>query len=82
MSSPLSPVIADLVLQDLEMLALKNFLFNLLFCYHYVDDIILTAPSNFSDSILQTFNSQHNRVQLTLETERDKNLLFRRHIHK
>jgi len=52
MGSPLSPVIANLVLQDLEISAIKNLPFQLPFYYHYVDDIILTAPSNSLDLLL------------------------------
>jgi len=74
MDSPLFPVIANLVLQDLEMSALKSLSFNLPFYYRYVDYIILTAPLNSLDLILQTFNSQHSRF--TMETERDKKISF------
>jgi len=49
MGSPLSPVIADLVLQDLEMSAIKMLPFRLPLYYRYVDDIILTAPSDSFD---------------------------------
>jgi len=59
MDSLLSPVIAVLVLQDLEISALKNLPFNLLFYYRYVGDIILTAPSNSLDSQ----GKYHNAVQ-------------------
>jgi len=76
MGSPLSPVIADLVLQDLETSALKNLPFNILFYYRYVDDIILRAPSNSLDLVLQIFNSQHSRLQFTMETESDKKISF------
>jgi len=67
MDSSLCPVIADLVLQDLEISALKNLPFNLLFYYHYVDDIILTAPNSL-DLLLQFFNAQHSRLQFTVTT--------------
>jgi len=76
MGSPLSPVIADLVLQDLELVAINNLPFHLSFYYRYVDDIILAAPSNSLDILLQTFNAQHSRLQFTMEIERDKKISF------
>jgi len=76
MGSPLSPVIADPVLQDLKISAIKNLPFYLLFYYRYVDDIVLTAPSNSLDLLLQSFNAQHSRLQFTMEIERDKKVSF------
>jgi len=76
MGSPLSPVIADLLLQDLELVAINNLPFHLPFYYRYVDDIILAAPSNSLDILLQTFNAQHSRLQFTMEIERDKKISF------
>jgi len=75
MSSPLSPIIADLVMQDLETAALESLPFNLSFYYRYVDDIILISSGFFENSLnlmLQTFNSQHGRLQFTMKTETDK----------
>jgi len=69
MGSPLSPVITDLVLQDLEIFAIKNLPFNLPFYYRYVDDIILTAPFNSLKLLLQSFNAQHSRL-FTMEIEK------------
>jgi len=76
MGFSLSPVIADPVLQDLEISAIKNLPFYLLFYYRYVDDIVLTAPSNSLDLLLQSFNAQHSRLQFTMEIERDKKVSF------
>jgi len=76
MGSPLSPVIADLVLQGLEIVAINNLPFPLPFYYRYVDDIILAAPSNSLDTLLRIFNSQHSRLQFTMEIERDKKISF------
>jgi len=76
MGSPLSPVIADLVMQDLELSAIRMLPINLPFYYRYVDDIILTAPSESLDQILHVFNAQHKRLQFTIETEIDKRISF------
>jgi len=76
MGSPLSAVIADIVLQDLEEKALNNINLSLSFYYRYVDDIILTAPSDHSTNILNIFNSFHNRLQFTIEFKNKRNISF------
>lgn len=43
---PLSPIIADIVLQDIENEALNRIDIQLPFYYRYVDDIVSTAPVN------------------------------------
>jgi len=61
MGSPLSSV-ADIVMQDFENIAIQKLLVHLTYVYlfyRYVDDIILAAPSESVDEILDTFNSLH-----------------------
>lgn len=41
---PLSPIIADIVMQDLEEKVLHSIDFRLPFYYRYVDDIIIATP--------------------------------------
>jgi len=76
MGSPLSPVIADIVLQDLEEKVLNNINLNLSFYYRYIDDIILAAPPDHFTNILNIFNSFHNRLQFTIEFENNRNISF------
>jgi len=67
MGSPLSPIIADLVLRDLETISIKKLPFELSLYRRYVDDILLAAPLDQLKIILDTFNSYHDRLQFTLE---------------
>ena len=67
MGSPLSPVIADIVLQDLESRALGTLDFVLPFYFRYVDDVVCAAPSDSLEHVLNVFNSFHPRLQFTLE---------------
>ncbi|XP_039311305.1 uncharacterized protein LOC120359071 [Solenopsis invicta] len=58
MGSPLSPVIADIVMQDLESKVLNNINVILPFYVRYVDDIALAAPTeanliDVSDTIVE-----------------------------
>src|SRR5436190_12795753 len=67
MGSPLSPVIADIVLQDLESKALGTLNFVLPFYFRYVDDVVCAVPFDRFEYILNVFNSFHPRIQFTLE---------------
>jgi len=49
MGSPLSPVIADLVLKDLEKKALNTLTFHIPF--HYIDDIAIRASAKKKQKI-------------------------------
>jgi len=57
MGSPLSPVIADIVMQDLEKRAL----------YRYVDHILTAVLRSKTKELLNSFNSLHPRMQFTIE---------------
>ncbi|KYN21658.1 hypothetical protein ALC57_05966, partial [Trachymyrmex cornetzi] len=62
-----SPIIADMVLQDLEMTAIEKLLKKPLFYFRYVDDIILALLSDNISDTLNIFNSLYERLQFTLE---------------
>src|SRR5436190_52460 len=76
MGSPLSPIIADITLQDLERKALSSIPFNPPFYFRYVDDIVMAAPSHFCITLLEVFNSFHERLQFTLEEGVDNKINF------
>jgi len=76
MGSPLSPIIADIVMQDLERSAIEKLPFELPFFYRYVDDIIFAAPSDMLDVALDSFNQVHERLQFTMEIEREGKINF------
>jgi len=69
MGSPLSPIVADIVMRDLEENILNSLNIRPILYYRYVDDIILTAPKDEIQLILDRFNSYHYRLKFTLETE-------------
>lgn len=76
MGSPLSPVIADLVLHDLEIKVLKRLSFFLSFYYCYVDDIVLVAPRMDFQNVLHIFNSYHPRLKFTLKVSENNKICF------
>jgi len=67
MGSPLSPIIADIVMQDLEREVLGAFDFEIPFYHRYVDDIVLAVPTPCIDFVFNKFNSIHPRLQFTIE---------------
>ncbi|XP_018343348.1 PREDICTED: uncharacterized protein LOC108749265 [Trachymyrmex septentrionalis] len=67
MDSPLSPVIADLVLRRLETVSLMSVNLDILFYYRYVDDICTALPPSQIDVLLERFNAFHPRLQFTVE---------------
>ncbi|KMQ92471.1 hypothetical protein RF55_7530 [Lasius niger] len=76
MGSPLSPIIVDITLQDLEKRALAMLPINLPFYVRYVNDVALAAPSFMLNDVLNMFNSLHPRLQFTMEKGVDNPLNF------
>jgi len=76
MGSPLSPILSDIVMQDLETKAFQNLNLYLPLYFRYVDDLLLLAPNNEVDNILKTFNSIHERLRFTIEMESNRTLNF------
>jgi len=76
MGSPLSPIIADLVLRDIETKALKRLPFELPLYRRYVDNILLVASFDQFNKIVETFNSFHVRLQFTLEMSVNNRINF------
>jgi len=64
MGSPLSLIVADLTLQNLETHILSELTFTPPFYVRYVDDIALSAPHNSLDELLHKFNSLHTRFNM------------------
>jgi len=69
MGSPLSPIIADMVMQDLKNFVLSSLGLDHKFYYRYVDDIVMTAKTSDISYILDRFNGYHERIQFTVETD-------------
>jgi len=59
MRSPLSPIIADIVMQELETTVLSTVNFPIPIHYRYVDDILMAVPHDKIDHILHAYNNCH-----------------------
>jgi len=76
MGSSLSPVIADIVMRDLETSCLNSINCQLTFYYRYVDDIVMAVSSDNINLIFNTFNSFYNRIKFTIEYEESRSISF------
>jgi len=76
MGSPLSPILADIVMDDLEINCLKKLDFTVHTYYRYVDDIFLIIPDKKLDNVVTTFNDYHPRLKFTYELENNNRLNF------
>ena len=80
MGSPISPLFADIVMNDLEVYCLKKLKTDHncipLFYYRYVDDTILCVHKKHVDLIINTFNSYSSNLQFTFELEHNNRIHF------
>lgn len=76
MGSPASPILANIVMEDLVEKVIKIIPFNIPFLKIYVDDTIMAVPSKQCNNIQNYFNSYHNNIQFTIEKEQDKSIAF------
>ena len=69
MGSPFSPVLADIVMDDLKKDRLSNLDFEVPVYFRYVDDIFIVVPNTHIDQILEIFNTNPLNIEFTLEKE-------------
>ncbi|XP_058832904.1 uncharacterized protein LOC131690856 [Topomyia yanbarensis] len=74
--NPLSPIIADMVLEDLLNEALTVVNIPIPYLKKYVDDLFLSLPRDKIEAIKTTFNSLNHHIQFTTEVEENKRLPF------
>ena len=76
MDFPLPLIAADIVMDDLEKNCIDSFLFQVLFYFRYVNDLLTTLPVNEIDSIKKSFNSYYHKIQFTIEVESENKVCF------
>ena len=76
MGNPISPVLADTVMEDLEIDSINKLNFKPVFYFRYVDDIILCIPKNMIDHAVNTFNSYDENLQFTIELPQNNSISF------
>ena len=76
MGAPLSPVLAELIMEYLEERCFKKINFHIPFFFRYVDDIITCVPSEKNDFILKIFNCFYSKIKFTIEIEDSTGISF------
>ena len=76
MGSPISSVIAQLVMEHAEKQIIDSLDFDILFYKRYVDDCLLAIPKGREQQILDTFNSFHHKLKFTIEIEENAQINF------
>ena len=76
MGNSISPILSDIVMEDLETECTKKLSIKPTFYFRYVDDIILCIQSNSTNHILNTFNEYDKNLQFTVELLQNKNISF------
>ena len=76
MGSPLSPIMANLFMEELEMKALSNITFSPRFYKRYVDDSFMIIKKRYTQKMLDHLNMQDENVKFTIEREMDRELPF------
>ena len=76
MELPVSVMVANLVMEDVEEYALSTFDEVLLFWKRYVDDICTAVTDDRIDDLLQHLNSIESSIRFTHEVELDSGLPF------
>ena len=76
MGSAISPIIADIVMVDLETEMLPSFDFVIPWYFKFVDNTILCVPQDKGDIVLCKFNSYNPRFQFTYEFASNNTLSF------
>ena len=74
MGSPVSAVIANMVMEDVEQRALATSPVKPFFWKRYVDDVISAVSGNEAERLLSHLNSVEPSIQFTLEREKDRHL--------
>jgi len=79
MGSPLSPLLAEIFMDHLEKIIHKHKISNsFIYWYRYVDDVLacFTGTNRQLDSFLEYINSLHEKINFTIETEKDNSINF------
>ena len=76
MGNLISPILANIVMEDLEVESIKKLNFRPLFYFRYVDDILLCIPKNMIDTTINTFNSYDKNLQFTAELPHNNCISF------
>ena len=76
LGSPISVVVAEIVMQSIEEQTLATYIETLLLWLRYVDDTITAVHENKIDEFHEHLNKQYTRIHFTKEIEEDGKISF------
>ena len=76
MGSPLGPVLANIFMVELERNIIPTLSNDVFLWKRYVDDTICFIKLTSINKVLETLNSYHKNIKLTIETETENKLSF------
>lgn len=76
MGNPLSPILADIVMESLFDTKLNEISKAPTIIYKYVDDIFMAIPEKMIDPLKAAFESFHPKIKFTVEKEKHDELPF------
>ena len=74
--SLISPMLAEIFMEDLEKTVFEKLEFVVPFYLRYVDDTLLCVSLDKLQKVIDTFNDYHPRIPFTHETERNNRISF------
>ena len=74
--SVISPMLAEIVMEDLEKNVFERLQFVVPFYFRYVGDTLLCVPLDKLQKVIDTFNNYHSRIQFTHEMKRNNRISF------
>ena len=77
MGSPVSVVVANLYMEDLEKTVLSDFMEFIKLWIRFVDDVFCVIKIAKIQSLLSKLNTHSPSIEFTVEKEKDKKLPFR-----
>lgn len=76
MGNPCSPILANIVMNELLLDTIHKLPFTLPFMFCYVDDLLTAIKVDSVELVLNTFNNFSPHLQFTVEKEQDKSIPF------
>lgn len=76
MGSPLSPILADIVMEDLLDSIVQKLDFKIKLIVKYVDDLFFIIPEETLTHIHNLLNDYHEKLQFTVEKQKNGSLAF------
>ena len=76
MGNPLSPILSDIVIEDLELQCINKLQSKPLFYFEYVDNIVLCIHKNDMEHTFNVFNPYDKNLQFTVERSQNSSIRF------